>query len=195
MNIENFYVSIDVFQEILKNEFHLSAVSESYQVCSNLFIERQKEFHSAVTMFNSWYACLIEIRNKTGRQTGVNLDDKLPKDFINFTLQSVSAKYDLEKIKQTYPHAPEVTEEVLNKKIANFSNCEHYKVFRGKYEMEFLLRFIELILQDAGREQKYLKEKIKFSFGEKISNEQAISVFSRYAETPETLMRYLKQVT
>ena len=42
--------------------------------------------------------------------------------------------------------------------------------------------------------KKYVEQKIKFAFGQKLSNEQAIRIFSAYAETPETLNDYLKQV-
>jgi len=195
-SIENLYVSLDVFREILKNEFHFSEVSDlAYEICLKLFIERQKEFHAAVILFNSWYACLMDIRNTTGESTGVNLEDNLPKGFIDFNLESISSKYDFQKIKQTFPDAIKVTDELLNEKIAKFSDCEYHKVFRGKYEMEFLLRLIELILQDSKKPQKYIKQRIKFSFGEKISNEQALSIFSVYAETPPCLIAYLKAVT
>ena len=194
-SIENFYVSVDVFKEILINEVHLSEVSdEAFQVCLRLFTDRQKEFHQATALFNAWYACLVDIRNKTGNKTRVNLDDKFRKDFLDFTLDSVIAKDDFEKIKQTFQQALEVSEDTLNTKLAEFTNCDQCKVFRGKYEMQFLVTIIELILQDSSKAQKYIKAKIKFTFGEKLSNDQAISIFSAYAETPETLNDYLKQV-
>ena len=191
-SIENFYVSVDVFKEILKNELHLSEVSdEAFQVCISLFTQRQQEFHQATSLINAWYACLIDIRNKTGNQTGVNLLDKLPKDFIHFTLDSVVQKYDCETIKHKFPQALEVSEDILNIKLDEFTRCEQYKTFRGKYEMEFLVTIIERILHDSSNAQKYIKHKIKFTFGDKLSNEQAISLFSVYAETPETLKDYL----
>ena len=191
-SIENFYASVDVFKEILKNELHLSEVSdEAFQVCMRIFTERQQDFHQATSLLNAWYACLIEIRNQTGNQTGVNLDDRFPKSFIDFTLDSVIPKYDFEIIKQKFPQALEVSEDILNTKLAEFTNCEQYKVFRGKYELEFVVTMIQLILQDSSNAQKYIKHKIKFTFGEKLSNEQAISLFSVYAETPETLNDYL----
>ena len=139
-SIENFYVSVNVFKEIIKNEFHLSEVSDpDFQVCLTLFKDRQEEFHQATILLNAWYACLVEIRNSTGREIGVNLSDNLSKDFENFidlTLESVSANYDLEEIKQKFPNAPEIPADILNNKMTEFTNCEHYKVFRGKYERE-----------------------------------------------------------
>jgi hypothetical protein len=201
-SIENFYVSVNVFKEILKNEFHLSEVSDpAFQVCIPLFKDRQEEFHQATILFNAWYACLIEIRNVTGNKTGVNLDDKFPKNFLDLTLQTVLAKYDLEKIKQIFPNALEVPEDILNAKIAEFSNCEYGQVFRGKYEIWFLLVFLRLILIDSNKSHLFIAEKLSFTFNNDytnqnpiLSNEQAITAFNGYAETPESLNNYLKQV-
>jgi hypothetical protein len=201
-SIENFYVSVDVFREILKNEFHLSEVSDPvFQVCMTLFKQRQEEFHQAVVVFNASYACLIEIRNKTGNKTGVNLDDKFPKNFIKISLDLVEQKYDFDKIKQTFPKALEFSEELLNSKIVEFRNCNHANVFRGKYEMWFLLVFLRLIVIDSNKSQEFIGQKLTFKFNNDYStnnpiltNEQALTVFSGYAETPEVLNEYLKQV-
>lgn len=195
-SIENFYVSADAFKEILKNKFYLSEVSDDFVICLMLYMERQKEFHRAMILFNAWYACLIEIRNATGNKTGADLRkiNIFQKGFIDFTSESISAKYDFAKIKETFPDAIDVSENVLNAKIAEFTNCDHCKVFRGKYEMYFLIRIIELILQDSKNDKKHIKKKIKFDFGERLSNEQAMDIFSAYAETPESLNDYLIQV-
>lgn len=197
-SIENLYVSVEVFKEVLTNEFHLSAASDKlvFDECVALFTERQREFHNAICLFNVWYACLIDIRNTTGKLTGVNLEDKLPKGFINLSLQSVTANYDLEKIKITYPNATEVGEDVFNSKLETFQNCDSCKVFRGKYEMQFFLKFIQLLLQDSNSAKTILKSRINFAFGDAtgINNEQAINIFEGYAETPESLVEYLKQV-
>lgn len=194
-SIENFYTSVNVFKEIVKNSFGLSEVSEAYQTCLNLYTQRQQEFHQAILLFNAWYACLIFLRNTKKIETGVNLSDKLndkeTKNFITFTLEHISKNYTLELIQQNFPNAPEVSQSILNQKIIEFSNCEHHKVFRGKYEMWFIVTMIDLLVQDSNNKHNYLKEKIKFSFSSKISNEQAIELFSNYAETPDCLMTYL----
>lgn len=194
-SIENFYVSVDVFKQIIINEFQFSEVSDrSFQVCIQLFEDRQQEFHQAITLLNAWYACLIKIRNTEKKQTGVNLGDKIPKDFIKFSLESISANYNLDRIKQTFVNALEVSTENLQAKLAEFTNCEHHKVFRGKYEMQFMLTFIEMILQDASNNKKFIQQKIPFAFNQKLTNEQAINVLSGYAETPESLNAYIKKV-
>jgi hypothetical protein len=193
-SIENFYVSIGVFKEILKNTLQISEVDNAYEICLKLFTERQKEFHLAVTLFNAWYACLIDLRSSTGNKIGAILDEKFPRNFLAFTLKSITTNYDLKKIKQKYPDALEVTETMLDSKVREFSKCNQQKVFRGKYEMQFVVKLIELILQDSSTTKEFLKRKIKFAFGG-VSHAQAISVFSPYAETPNSLMKYLTHIT
>ncbi len=193
-SIENFYISVNVFKEIIKHELYISEVSEIHESCMTLFKDRQEEFHQATILFNAWYACLIEIRNTTGTETGVKLDNKFPKDFIDLSLESVSVNYDFEKIKQKFPNAPEIPVDILNNKMAEFTNCDQCKIFRGKYEMQFIVSIIELILKDSLEDKKYIQQTIKFTFSQRLSNDQAISIFSAYAETPQSLNAYLMQV-
>lgn len=196
-SIENLYVSISVFKEILKNEFHLSETSDSnFQACETVFLQRQREFHDAICLFNSWYCCLIDLKSQTGTNTGANLDDKLPKDFIDFSLQSIKLNYDLEKIEQTFPNSLKVTQAALQMKLVLFSQCEYHKVFRGKYEMQFLLKIIQLLLKDSLTEKSILKAKVNFAFGDGsgLNNEQAINILEGYAETPNSLLEYLERV-
>lgn len=211
-SIENLYVSVDVFKEILINEFHLSEFSDRniLEVCISLYRDRQNEFHDAVCLFNSWYACLIELRNSTGQHTGVTLGEKIifkgkdneerGKKFLNFidlSLTSVTANYNIQKIKETFPNATEIEDTQLNKKYQDFLNCEQHKVFRGKFELQFLVRFIQLLLKDAFTKKEVFKDKPKFAFGDgnSLDNQQAINIFEGYAETPESLIQYLQNVS
>lgn len=196
-SVENLYVSVDVFKEILINEFHWSEFSDKniMEVCISLYQEKQNEFHDAVSLFNAWYACLIEIRNATGKTTEVNLDEKLPKGYVNITLQSITCNYDLEALKRDFPKATEMEAEILNNKVAEFSNCDKKKVFRGKYEMQFLIKFIQLLLEDAKTSKSVVTSKINYAFNDNLSNQQAINIFEGYAETPQNLIDYLQMVT
>jgi hypothetical protein len=60
--------------------------------------------------------------------------------------------------------------------------------------MEFLLRIIQLIINDSKDTKKYIKDKIKFSFDDALNHERALNVFSVYAETPQSLDNYLTEV-
>jgi hypothetical protein len=190
-SIENLYVSQSVFREILSNEFHMSETTNTlYGKYSGLYQERQKEFHSAILLFNAWYACMIDIRNNNNMQTGVQLEEKFPKGLIQISIDKIIKNYTFQDLKNKFAKATEINEAVLKLKIQEFENCDASKTFRGKYEMEFLLKFIDLMLQEA----KKNKEVVNFSFKGSLNNERAISVFSTYAETPESLNDYLRQV-
>ena len=195
-SIENFYVSVDVFRQLLINEFYLSEVSDrSFQTCMQLFLDRQKEFHQAVILFNAWYACLIDIRNSTGKKIGVNLSKfSLSKNYVSVSLQAVTSDYKLLNLEKDFPNAPKVTTNALYNKPNKFNNCECHQTFRGKYELKFVLKFIEMILEDGSNTKQYIQSKIKFSFGNRLTKEQAIGIFSCYAETPDSLKDYLQVV-
>jgi len=130
-------------------------------------------------------------------KTGVNLDDKLPKGFVEFSLEKIKSTYDLAKIEQTFPDANWVAKKELTEKLKVFSKCNYRATFRGKYELQFLLRFIQLLLKDAATTKIVLKNKVSFAFGDggNLNTAQVINVFEGYAETPESLLNYLLLVT
>jgi hypothetical protein len=193
-SVENFYVSISVFKEILVNEFHLSQNDELFDKLTDLYEERQKEFHNAILLFNAWYSCLVDKKEKEKINTGVKLDEKLPNGFVHINLDKVTANYDLEKIKSFFPDAIQVDAKVLEDKMLFLKNLEMHKVFRGKYELDFLIRIIKDILNDSRNRRKYAASKISFSFGDgsALSHQQVMNIFEAYAETPQSLLDYLE---
>lgn len=193
-SIENYYVSNDVFKEIVKNQFHLSETDDNFNICIELYEKRQKEFHDEMLLFNSWYACLIEKRNNEKKETGVILDDKNITFFVEITLNNINLKYNYKTLKEYFPSALILEKENLDKKINEFSNCEKHKTFRGKYEMAFLLKIIELLVTDSKKDKLYINQKISFIHNANLNNQQALDIFSSYAETPEKLINYLKTV-
>lgn len=192
-SIENLYVSPVVFGEILVNAFYLHSISDTYKTCLNFFIQKQQDFHQAILLLNAWWACLINIRNTTGKKIeGVHLEEKPPKGFIEITLEKIEQKYDFDKIRQIFPDAPSIDGETLNAKIEAFqSNPEKHKLFRGKYELDFLLKVLQLLVDN---DKKIANNKISFAFAGNLNNERALMAFSPYAETPESLIAYLKEV-
>jgi len=196
-SVENLYVSLSVFKEILTNEFHLSEVSDpNFNKLSELYEQRQAEFHQAVLLFNAWYCCLIEKKEAENIKTGATLGDKFPKIFIEFNLNEISPNYDFQKIKEEFPDAIEVDFAKIEKKMQLFQTLEMHKEFRGKYELEFLVTMIKEILSDSRTVKSVVDLKIKFAFGDGsgLNHEQALNIFSAYAETPQSLEDYLKAV-
>ncbi|MCB9033269.1 MAG: DUF4435 domain-containing protein [Chitinophagales bacterium] len=194
-SIENLYVNINVFEQILIHDFQFSRNDTNFEVCISLFNERFKEFNSSVSLFNSWYACLIEIRNQSGKQTGVQLDEKLPKGLVNISLQNVASNYDFASIKQIFPESTDIDEETLNNKVREFKNCDSELIFRGKYQLEFLIALLQLIINDSKFEQHYIKSKINYSFDSVLNHKRALTLFTNYASTPESLNKFLHDIT
>lgn len=198
-SIENLYVSIDVFKNILEHHLGISSISkkEIFEKCVQIYTERQQEFHNLMLPFNAWYACLIDIRNKTGSSTNVKLEDKLLKEIMEITLMTINAQKDLMSLQAKFPNAPNVPSDELELKIATFKKCNATYIFRGKYELLFLIELIRLLIKDSLTAKNIFKEKIKFTFGDasQIGIEQALAIFSNDAETPDSLKRYLKTIT
>ncbi|MDI9365281.1 MAG: DUF4435 domain-containing protein [Flavobacterium sp.] len=194
-SIENLYVNQSVFEQILIHDFHFSRNDANFKVCISLFNDRFKEFNSSVTLFNSWYACLIQVRNQTGKQTGAQLEENLPKGLVDITLQAVNANYDLATIKQIFPESTEVDAEIFDNKFTEFQNCDAELIFRGKYQLEFLITLLQLIINDSKKDQLYVKSKINYSFDGVLNHKRALSVFTNYASTPKSLNDFLKKIT
>jgi hypothetical protein len=198
-SIENLYVSLYVFEDILTNEFHLSEITDKqlFDDLLNLYEMRQKEFHSSILLLNAWYSCLIDKKNKEGIKIDVDFKNLTLNKFISINIHNVTQNYDLQSLNDKFPNAIEIDEATLNQKIELFKSVEQHKVFRGKYEMEFLLKIIKGILLDSYKTKSIIKDKIKFSFGDgsTLNQEQLLNIFEAYAETPQTLTDYIKTIT
>ncbi len=189
-SIENLYTSSNVFKEILKSEFSFAETDEDFLRCLQVYTDLQKDFHEAITLFNAWYACLIYLRNTTQQQTGVHLEDSFPREFITISLAGIMIKYDILAIKAKYPNALDVADDVLQQKIGDFNTQNKGQVFRGKYELDFMLKMINCLIEDSKTTKAFISKPIKYN----TTNTQAISQFSQYAETPTELTEYLKKV-
>ncbi|MDQ5928536.1 MAG: hypothetical protein QG594_310, partial [Bacteroidota bacterium] len=75
-----------------------------------------------------------------------------------------------------------------------FENCDSKVVFRGKYQMEFLLTILQLIIDDSKNPESQIKDKINFSFHGALNHKRALNVFSNYAETPDALNDFVKSL-
>jgi hypothetical protein len=190
--IENFYTNPSVFAEILKSELGFTEVDEDFKKCAQLYKDLQKAFHEAVTLFNAWYACLIHLRNTTHQQTGVSLgEDPIPKEFVTIALTGVSNNYNMDILRAKYPDSLSIDNQTVEAKISEFSTQNKGKIFRGKFEIGFMLRILTDLIQDSKTNKMFISKPVKYN----ITNTQAISQFSQYAETPDCLITYLQKVT
>jgi len=187
-SIENYYCTENVLNRILKNEFFLKVTDSEYNLIMEMFHDRQKEFHQVTSLFNLWYYSAKEKAKATNQSTNVSLEDKFPKEFISFSFSSITSKYSLDEIKLKFPDAIEISEDEINLNKQPFFSKEPTKRFRGKYEIEFMLKFLNFIIDDANVNKTILKKKTRF----KIDSALVLSQLSQYAETPNELHEFLK---
>jgi len=187
-SIENFYCTKKVFANLLKNEFQFSTVDQEFETIISLFQDRQKEFQMSTTLFNLWYFSIKKKAESLKSIPNVSLSDKFPKEFIAFSLENISSSYDLQTIKEKFPTAIDITEEEMKAYKQDFDSKPPLQRFRGKYQIEFLIKFLMLIIEDANKHNKIIKSKTKFRIDPAI----VLSQLSQYAETPECLKEFLK---
>lgn len=197
-SIENLYVNRQSFREIVINQFHLAEGSESFHFCMETFEQRLNDFNEAMTLFNAWYACLIDHRNATGQKTGVTLaENKFPKAFLSFSLDAITQNYTLETLYENYPTATRISIETLNEKLEQFNQCDKSATFRGKFQLYFMLDLITEIIRKSKDKSSVFKQPIKYLYGDgsNVNLAQALNNFTSYAITPNCLEQYLQTKT
>lgn len=189
-SIENLYVNEECLSEILKNEFGLTEVDSEFPHIINLFRDELANHNQATVLFNAWYAALKETKAKENlKSTGVNLDHKLPKNFICLKIGLISSNYDLNKIKACFANAIEVTEEDVSKKRSELLAGATADKLRGKFQLTFYCEFLRFLIEDANTSQRILKRRTKFN----VDKANIFTQLSQYAKTPNCLVTFLQK--
>lgn len=193
-SIENLYTSPEVFERILKSEFNLDETEEDFVNVSNLFIDRQNEFHDVIVELNTWILSYKKYMDKTGEIIKLRLNDLSFKDhLVNVTFETIICKYRLNDIERIL-EVPNIISEA--EFLTNYRNMKinpnKGKVFRGKFELEFFRIFLNKVIEDrnkkSGRKIFQNKSKISLSLDNNI-----LTVLSIYAESPECLSEYIEK--
>jgi len=190
-SIENFYVDKKVLSDILKNEFGLLETDNNFTTIINFYVSEQKKYNECSKLFNAWYATLKKEASDKKIKLNVSLNEKIPKELIVLKIGNISCDYELSDIEKLFPKAMKINKRIIDEKIKEFKGKTYYKIFRGKYEIEFLYKFLQFLIEDANNveKRKFLKKKTKF----RIDKALIISQLSKYAETPACLIDYLKK--
>jgi len=190
-SIENLYTSVSVFGEILKSELGFTEIDNDFGICIKLYENLQNDFHKAAILFNAWYACSVQIRNTTQQPMGINLDEKIPKEFIIISLEGIKSDYQLTDIQAKYPNALLIDENTVLVKIEEFKTMNAGKVFRGKFELNFMINILMSLISDSKLTKKYVSKHLKYN----VTETDAISRFSQYAETSQGLTKYILRIS
>lgn len=83
-----------------------------------------------------------------------------------------------------------MTNEELEFKIIELKNKGYHNAIRGKFELEFFIEFLEIIIQSF-REGRHGLKKRNFSVA--LSKKNFVNDMSRYAEIPSCLKYYIRR--
>jgi len=182
--IENFYIGIEVFKKVLKTEFKINEDNNLYDKYIEIYENRQKEFHEIILEANSSIVLYHYLKKKGKYEENMNYQDiKIDKTIVNISFDSVNKKNNLnllKKIKEFIDSSSEAKEKYkeFELKLNQDPKCN----FRGKYELQFLNKFLNL-----------LQGKLDSSF--KIDEKNIISNLSQYAITDDKLEEFLNLIT
>jgi len=197
-SIENFYTSVEALIEILKNEFNLKEENPDFMTAIDLYKKLQSEFHKRTLIINSWLASQHDIRKDKGIKTHLNIDQYLEKYFkriVNEDLNSLSDFSDLNDVdfieNNIFINSPKVAKQSLNRKIGIFKKSVTQKAFRGKFELRFLVSFLNRLKDEICKKKPNLFTK-KYKCNLRFEYINALSVLTQYAETTTCLTKYLK---
>lgn len=189
-SIENLYCSPEFFSRILKHEFHVTEDQTEFMHYIDFFNNRQTEFHDSVLLLNAWYYSVKMESVNQKVKIRVCLGDTLPKGFIRIDLLSgIKQLYGIDDIKASFPDAINVDDNCIQKSLNELKAKDGAKVFRGKYELQFMKAILRFLITHANEKNKknLFHMKTKFNF----QNDLFLSQLSQYADTPECLNKYL----
>lgn len=189
-SIENLYVTLNAFQEILIGIFYMNPEDENFKKCCRDYEKRINEFHKHMLILNAW--SYHNLKNKNN----VNTDDINIGDIFNISIFKLTFnKYNsiLNFIEKKFPNI-KVSEMQLKEAINYFEQNGNYKLFKGKFELTFLKKILDSIHTEFNNNNNYFlfesdqkKPTISMNFSEKTM----MYILSNCAETPKCLEEFL----
>lgn len=196
-SIENFYTTLECFKRIIKYGFNIEQFkdddSEIFENCINLFLKTQNKFHDKISDLNTWIMIARE-REKQKDQSErkkLNLKDIKFISLFSMEINNIEKKYNLDDIKKMYSNFDDIKDSEIKEKMKEFPPEMRGCVFRGKFEIAFLSKFLRKLQGDlSSRNPIHFKNKRKVSFN--FTDANILSDLSNFADTPNCLRNYLK---
>lgn len=185
-SIENLYVNENSFGKILEDEFSLNVDDEDYKKYKQKFVEMYHIFCELMLEFNA----LVLIRKEKELDCEkVNIQKIKTIDLVNIDISSgvtKGAKYDtvIDKLKAELNTNDE---EISSAKLRLLEYGEKKYIFRGKNQFDFMTKFIEQLCNRKTELFTHVPTSISIS-----PNQNRLSTYSVYAQTPECLENFLQ---
>jgi hypothetical protein len=201
-SVENFYTSLACFEQILKHGFKIREFVEAdkliFRKCISLFTQTQKKFHDAIAPLNAWIMLMRKMARESSTPKKTSLNKIKFEQWVKIEVDNVTKQYTIDDINTTFPERDDIAEIEVTTKVNSFSTIDCGKTFRGKYEVEFLSKFLTKLKDDlCASSPKHFDEKRTIHFSlpptpKKLKEPSDIlSQFSQYADTPQCLRDYL----
>lgn len=203
-SIENFYVVDKAFENILTNEFNISRSCICFKEANELYKKLKEQFHNHIIILNSWLACQNDYRIENNISTKLNIENSLKKilggddfnkvvnsDFskINFPNQLLN-QTDIELI---FNDAPKIEKSKFEAKYNQFKALKGDEKFRGKFELKFLVSFLNRFKDEIGKTKNSIFSK-RYSTSLRFEYVTSVSQLTNNAITPNCLIDYIKGI-
>jgi len=191
-SIENMYVRENSLKRIFTEEFGVDSFNDSdeLEALTTLYTRLLNEFIESIRTLNAWIALQ---REKESPSCKLNLNNQKLNKFVSISLSKVDQLYSKDDLSILFPESVEITDNELHAKEEEFKQLDQSCVYRGKYFIEFLRVFLDLLKSDrqSGDPEHFTQKKnVKLN----LSRVNIISELSQYAETPDCLRGFLDKV-
>jgi hypothetical protein len=186
-SIENLYVNIQSFGDILQSEFSCIKTGVDYQKCINKFIELYKHFNNEMIEFNA----LVLLRKKKNLGNGkVKLSNIKTHQMIAINIDGIGKGSKYEEIINNLKIKLKVEEDELDIAIKEIKTKGDYNnLFRGKNQLDFMITFINILKQLHKDEIFFEKKQESVTIN---LTENRLSELSQYADFPQCLKEFIK---
>jgi hypothetical protein len=186
-SVENYLVSIDVLTELLKNEFHCHVeLNVRYRVCE-LFEKLYSKFLQETKEINR----RIFIARRLQIDLGSHIPDKI-KSFVVIHLDNVCSSATSPEQIIRYAVEPN-PKDLLNESI-EFDKLDPPARYRGKFALQFFLKWLDHLADDHSNEQGKLFQGIEKRA--KVRREEIrLSALASKSPLPPGLREFILAVT
>ncbi|MBU3011097.1 DUF4435 domain-containing protein [Polaribacter vadi] len=203
-SIENFYVVENAFENILINEFNISRRCDCFKEAKLSYNNLKNKFHEKIVILNSWLACQADYRKENNISTRLKIESSLKSilstDVFNKLVNPDLSKINfpdqllrLEDIEKIFNNAPKIEKAVFEKKLTEFKTLKGDEKFRGKFELRFLVSYLNRFKDEIGKKKSSIFSK-KYSTSLRFEYATSVSQLTNNAITPDCLIEYLKRI-
>lgn len=187
-SIENLYVSIESFANIIETEFSISKTDDDYKKCIDLFVYLYHQFCELMIEFN---ALVLVRKNKHLGNGKVCLSAMKTTQMIKVELSEVAKGGKYDSLIGDLKEKLQVTDEEMQNAIETIQTQDNYgNYFRGKNQLDFLVALIALLKKANNTKTFFTQTRNCVSID--LTNNR-LSELSQYAQTPDCLTDFIKK--